>query len=266
MQNKDKKSIGRYSCMWQTVERYKATGRPVPQFYGKWPFLRLFGLQEPASVLFSIFNGVSSIFGFIKYSRRVPSNAPMHIILSVQIILTINAWLWSTVFHGHDFPWTEKLDYFSATSIVIFSIYVFIHRVTIGISSLYRVVLRSCFGMTLIIFYVTHIYYLSSIKFDYGYNMIVNIMFGLLGSVAWLCYCFLVWKRQPYVFKMIACILLTNVFLCLEVFDFPPLFWILDAHSIWHLLTIPLPLLYYSFFTDDSFFVYSRSEVKNKLQ
>lgn len=32
------------------------SGRNTPQFYGKWPFVRIIGIQEPAAALFSIFN------------------------------------------------------------------------------------------------------------------------------------------------------------------------------------------------------------------
>ncbi len=38
----------------------------------------------------------------------------------------------------------------------------------------------------------------------------------------------------------------------LEVFDFPPLWGILDAHALWHGLTIPIPFLLYRFLLDDS--------------
>ena len=36
----------------------------------------------------------------------------------------MNAWLWSTVFHARDLPWTEKLDYFSAAALIIAGIVV----------------------------------------------------------------------------------------------------------------------------------------------
>ena len=35
----------------------------------------------------------------------------------------INAWFWSAVFHTKDTDWTEKLDYFCAFSMVLFSFY-----------------------------------------------------------------------------------------------------------------------------------------------
>lgn len=30
-----------------------------------------------------------------------------------------------------------------------------------------------------------------------------------------------------------------------QLLDFPPILWVFDAHSLWHLSTVPLPLLWY---------------------
>ena len=37
-------------------------------------------------------------------------------------IVSLNAWLWSTIFHSRDVDLTEKMDYFSAFSIVTYSL------------------------------------------------------------------------------------------------------------------------------------------------
>lgn len=41
----------------------------------------------------------------------------------------------------------------------------------------------------------------------------------------------------------------------LELYDFPPYFGLLDAHSLWHLATVPLTLLWWSFVCDDAKFI-----------
>lgn len=39
--------------------------------------------------------------------------------------------------------------------------------------------------------------------------------------------------------------ILTVFVTLLELADFPPIFWVFDAHSLWHASTVPLaPLLY----------------------
>lgn len=42
--------------MWNTITHYNLAGRRMVQFNGKWPFYRFMGMQEPASVLFSLLN------------------------------------------------------------------------------------------------------------------------------------------------------------------------------------------------------------------
>lgn len=39
---------------------------------------------------------------------------------------------------------------------------------------------------------------------------------------------------------------------CFEILDFPPIFWVIDAHSIFHALTIPTPLLLAKFAFEES--------------
>jgi hypothetical protein len=46
----------KYTCMHSIVDNALQKGEPVQQYYGKWPFWRLLGMQEPASVLFSALN------------------------------------------------------------------------------------------------------------------------------------------------------------------------------------------------------------------
>lgn len=37
-----------------------------------------------------------------------------------------------------------------------------------------------------------------------------------------------------------------------ELFDFPPWFLIIDAHSLWHLATAPIAIAWYDFIIEDS--------------
>lgn len=68
-----------YWCMWSTVDQFvNVYGNKVPQFFGKWPFVRFMGIQEPASVLASLLNlfvtvrMVRKFHRQIKMSRRTP--------------------------------------------------------------------------------------------------------------------------------------------------------------------------------------------------
>lgn len=85
-----------YECMWRTVEKFADRGWKIPQFHGKWPFIRVFGIQEPASVIFSILNLVGHVKGIRKFRKEVSPNAPYWHMWHVFAGICINAWIWST--------------------------------------------------------------------------------------------------------------------------------------------------------------------------
>jgi hypothetical protein len=129
-------------------------------------------------------------------------------------------------------------------------------------------------------FFVHHITYLALVNFDYGYNMQANIVVGMLCNFTWFTYvtdkinilykllikpcyvsavsgianamgwfiwCFYYRKSQPYVWRCALFVLLAGVCMIFEVMDFPPLLWVIDAHSLWHLATAALPFLFYRY-------------------
>lgn len=67
--------------------------------YGKWPFYRLGPIQEPASVLMSIFNLWANLHGVMDLLRRVRPENKLRRWLLAAGVAQINTWFWSTVFH-----------------------------------------------------------------------------------------------------------------------------------------------------------------------
>lgn len=61
----------------------------------------------------------------------------------------------------------------------------------------------------------------------------------------WLRWCLRQGRRLPHVWKCAAAVLLLQALALLELLDFPPLLWVLDAHALWHIGTIPLNVLFY---------------------
>nr|XP_022305826.1 post-GPI attachment to proteins factor 3-like [Crassostrea virginica] len=235
-----------YQCMWTTVEAFRKDNIDVPQFYGKWPFVRVLGVQEPASVVFSVLNGLYHLRIF-SYRAAVPSSTPMYYVWHVVAAIGIHAWTWSTIFHTRDFPLTEKMDYFCAFSLVLANLGSLFCRI-LGTQNQTRVGVAL---MLLLMFYLQHIYYLAFVKFDYGYNMKVNIAVGFVNLVGWLFWCRRHWTQLPHTRKCLAVMVGMNLLLLLEVLDFPPLGWTFDAHSLWHAGTVPLGFLWYSFIIED---------------
>ena len=171
----------RYDCMWETVTEMEARHGQVPQFHGKWPFTRVLGLQEPASVLFSVLNLLSNLCMLLWFRGTVPSDSPMYRPWIFYSLTAINAWVWSTIFHSRDTDLTEMLDYFSAFSTVLASLLVCCLRI-VGTDNIKAVIISAL----CVAFYSNHVYNMAFVRFDYGYNMKVNVSVGVLNGLFWL--------------------------------------------------------------------------------
>lgn len=241
----------KYDCMWLTVGLYVKEGYKVPQFHGKWPFSRFLFFQEPASAFASFLNGLANLVMLNRYKAVVPPSSPMYHTCIAFAWVSLNAWFWSTVFHTRETNLTEKMDYFCASAVILHSVYLCCVR-TLGLK---RPAFATAFGCFLLLFLACHVSYLTLVHFDYGYNMIANVAIGLLNLLWWLGWCMRNQQRLPYVWKCVAVVLLLQALSLLELLDFPPLFWVLDAHAIWHISTIPVNILFYSFLVDDSLYL-----------
>ena len=112
--------------------------------------------------------------------------------------------------------------------------------------------------------YSAHVLYLSLLpRFDYGWNMKANITIALLHNLLWISYSlpsppFRRFRSVPnndrpsYVLNPALISVATILAVGLEVFDFPPWWRIIDAHSLWHLSTVPIIIVWYRFLIDDS--------------
>ncbi|CAF1104164.1 unnamed protein product [Adineta steineri] len=241
-----------YECMWKTVNQMTSNGQSVVQFHGKWPFVRLFGVQEPASTLFSILNLLSNyLFGYRVLRRYLRYGVhPLYSMWIVFCFICMNAWIWSTIFHTRDKPLTEIFDYIGAISLVFAQFACCLIRVGYRTKYMRLAKLATLF---LFCFFIYHAYYLLFIKMDFGYNMTINIIVGLFNVICWLLwsiYHFM--SGKIYVWRCALSVVLTMIFVGLELADFPPIGWTIDAHSLWHFSTIFLPILWYRFVVDDS--------------
>ncbi|MCL4152882.1 UNVERIFIED_CONTAM: hypothetical protein GTU68_006431 [Idotea baltica] len=248
--------------MWHASNIYSHRGWNVPQFYGKWPFIKVWGLQEPASVLFSFLNWLANVYNIIQFRKVVPSSAPLYLLCHSHFLICANAWIWSMVFHARDTLLSEKLDYFSAFSMVLFSLLMLLIR-TRGRGNLQRKVYL--FGGA-VLFFLYHVWYLSTRRFDYGYNMKVNVTIGVLNGVEWMWWTVNRPDYHPYLFWCRVTMVCMGATMFLELLDFPPLFWTFDAHALWHLATSVLPFLWYRFLEGDCLYLLENSSRNSKLK
>lgn len=255
-----------YYCMWYTVRSFQEHGYDLPKFHGKWPFTRVLGMQEPASVFASILNFAANFYMYNKIRREFPLSKTrgLYIIIfwHAFALVCMNAWVWSTIFHMRDSPFTEFMDYACALSMVM----------GLFVASIVRVCHRrpkvTLFLLLLPLFYfVTHVRYLFSGVINYDYNMTLNIFFGVLGSVVWICVSYKQHvEGRSYARWMLAFTALSAAGLTLELGDFPPKYHTWDAHALWHLSTAPLPLLFYKYVIDDLRYLQSKEFIKMPLK
>ena len=159
--------------------------KQMVQYHGKWVFIRFLGAQEPLSVLFSLLNLRVHYKALFMMRKGLPDAFPLKLVYIVHALISINAWLWSAIFHARDTNWTEKLDYFSAGSVIMSGFFFSacrLFRIAPG-SDRFVLLRRACIGAL-----VLHVLYLSVGRFDYAYNMTANVVVGLIHTLLWLTY------------------------------------------------------------------------------
>lgn len=237
----------KYQCTHEITNLNIFDGKNIDQFYGKWPFIRFLGIQEPASVLFSILNLLGHLKGTLRYYIHRRSYQKYNPIFIYYGFSAVNAWFWSSIFHSRDLKFTEKMDYFSSTFFNLFGIII---GLEVGLRGKFKSIITKITSFGVVVYFIAHCAYLCY-KFDYGLNMIANVIVGCLQGIIWM-----VWIAQNskrwYAWKIVLVVSLMIFGMSFELFDFPPLWGIFDAHSIWHLTTIPVSRLFWDFVGNDA--------------
>ncbi|GBE82800.1 Protein PER1 homolog [Sparassis crispa] len=262
--------------MHQITDNAVENGNPVQQYHGKWPFWRFAGMQEPASVAFSVLNLLAHARGARHVQESIHDGHPMKQYYLWGAFINMNAWFWSSVFHTRDLPLTEKLDYFSAALAIMIALYYTVIRLfhlyppeRNGPPSTFlspRTFASNAWTCICIVAYLAHVSYLALLpRFDYAYNIAFNLAIGMLHNLLWVFYSlpssisFI--RRFPfgpesyrpkYASKAAIFVACTMLATALEVFDFPPWERIIDAHSLWHLSTVPITVFWYEFLVQDA--------------
>eukprot|EP00249_Psilotum_nudum_P011715 c23341_g3_i1 orf=256-1335(+) len=260
----------RYQCMMnRETERMNAGLQPI-KYHGKWPFKRALSLQEPASVAFSVANFAMHLQGWISFlvlvyyklpQRHQGKKSPYYEYTDIWIIyglLSMNSWFWSAWFHSRDMDITEKLDYSSAVALIGYTLILAVIRTF----NLRIEASRVMAAAPIIAFVTTHILYLNLYEFDYGLNMKVCVAMATIQLILWTCWGAI--SLHPARFKLWFIVIAGALAMLLEIYDFPPILGIYDAHSLWHALTIPLTYMWWSFIKEDATFRTSQQIIRAK--
>lgn len=263
-----------YQCQMIVTENRISEGHEVYQFHGKWPFVRIFGIQELFSTLFSIGNWIPNYIGFkllwkhyqieIKKNNREFTN--LYFTYLLVSIVSMFAWFFSTLFHLKDTWNRERLDYLFAGMTVLTGFY----GICVRFFKLYTVennLKRKIFGSVCISLYIIHVTRMV-IDWSYTYNMEVNVIFGLVQNFLWVYLSYHQFNKlrnrklslienltnKEYNWTLTPMFLVLSVVLGMsfELFDFPPVFQLVDAHAMWHFVTIWPTIWWYPYMIKDS--------------
>eukprot|EP00457_Paulinella_chromatophora_P004003 gb/GEZN01004013.1/.p1 GENE.gb/GEZN01004013.1/~~gb/GEZN01004013.1/.p1 ORF type:complete len:312 (+),score=10.48 gb/GEZN01004013.1/:398-1333(+) len=235
----------RYDCMHNITQQRSAYGLPILKYYGKWPFVRILGMQELASVVFSIANAVPNLILYRRFGRPDLRRHRMTPVWRCYSLAAINTWVWSTVFHARDFFLTERLDYYFSANFVYASAWA---------SVIYTQRVRSWFGrLTLTLatgaMWLSHIGYLHYVHMDYGLHVQISICLFVMYIGLWLSYAWAHW--QSHTWQLVLSLGITLAAAAMEVGDFPPFLGLFDAHSLWHGCTPFSAYLMFRFLVQD---------------
>lgn len=246
-----------YHCMIQRESERTALGLSPVKYHGKWPFKRIYVFQEPASAALSALNLMMHFIGWLSFFVLVNYKLPLRPhskrtyyeytgLWHIYGLLSMNAWLWSTIFHTRDFEMTEKLDYSSAVALLGYSLILSLLRTFEVKDEATRVM----FAAPILAFVTTHILFLNFYELDYGWNMKVCIVMGITQLLVWAIWAAV--KRHPHRFKLWTAVFGAAIAMLLEIYDFSPYSGYVDAHALWHAATIPLTFLWWSFIKSDA--------------
>jgi post-GPI attachment to proteins factor 3 len=208
----------------------------------------MFGMQEPFSVLFSLGNLAAHQNGLAKIRSSIPADYSLRRYYVWFAYVGTMTWIFSAIFHTRDFVFTEQLDYFAAGANVLYGLYytpivIFrLDRPTPRRRSMVRAWTVVCCCL-----YAAHVAYLKLWRWNYTYNIAANVVVGLVHNLLWTYFSWKKYRDTHMVWAIwpgcaVAWIMLVMSF---ELLDFPPLWYAIDAHSLWHLGTIFPTILWY---------------------
>ncbi|KAL2369696.1 hypothetical protein RJZ57_005889 [Blastomyces gilchristii] len=229
---------------------------PVVQFHGKWPFYRTLGMQEAFSVIFSFMNLLAHHHGMSRVRESIPPSYPLRRFYLAFGYFGLASWVFSMVFHTRDLPLTEKLDYYGAGASVMYGLYLSVVRILRldQTRPRYKPTLLRYWTLICTGLYIAHVSYLSFWSWNYTYNMAANVAVGIVQNFLWTW--FSISRYRKYMKSWTAwpgmIVAWIIVAMSLELLDFPPLYGLIDAHSLWHLGTVVPTAWWYSFLVRDA--------------
>ena len=216
-------------CNYKCVRNLKLNNC---KYNGRWIFMFILGFTEISSSICALIKFIMNVRYFKKVNRRLLRYKRMRIEYFLHHMAMSLAFLSSFLFHLHETILTRNLDYFTAVFSIVMNAAVTTQRnilIAFGhkIGDLHLPLIFAT------IFYSYHLYRMTNVEFNYIYNMTVC---GILIFIIQVNYFVTVlYYRNKTIKRKVT--ILTNLSLASALFelsDFPPLFYLLDSHFLWH--------------------------------
>ena len=224
-----------YECMHHAL---LSIGEPV-KFFGKWPFQRVFICQEFLSSVYSLLNALPYviILLFARFRKLLTRESQFYCALVAVM------WTASGLFHCRDTNLTMHIDYLTAFAGVVGNLWLAVYWMT-------PPNLRFRVNALHFLIWLAHVSYLTFVDFNFEWNMIVATVFAFIANSAWTLWYFRNRSTHSHAWMvLVSAWSLVPLFLLMEANDFPPgPLGLADAHSFWHLSTVPLSVLWCVFF------------------
>lgn len=237
----------KYECMHKVVEDRQRTVK----FFGKWPFQRGLICQEILSSVYSLLNGLPYfVYALTRTFREISPRA-----FQVYNLIVGVMWLFSAIFHCRDTTITMYMDYSAATAGVYsncsLAMYIYLF------DSRKNNPRRSWAMQVMGLLWFLHVGYMIFVDFNFDLNMKVSVLVGSTGSAMFIAWYLRNRKVRPHAWLILPSTLgLFPPLVAFELNDFPPPpMGFADAHSYWHLCTIPISACWALFLYRESQFL-----------
>lgn len=117
------------SLVAERLATLPAIQKQMVKYYGKWVFVRRYGLQEPLSMAYSLATLLLQIHGLYKFHVHLPDAFPLKREYMLHVLLSMQTSLWAALYHTHNQHWiTEKLDLWAALASTLHMIFLTLAR------------------------------------------------------------------------------------------------------------------------------------------
>ncbi|XP_075263239.1 GPI-specific phospholipase A2-like PGAP3 [Convolutriloba macropyga] len=234
----------KHRCMWNFTHLYVKKEGIVPKFFGRWPLIRYFGMLEPASSLASFASLLSSMAGFWWLRGGGGVVSPYQWCYRVMFGVNCFTWTSSTLFHIRpDLFILERMDYYGAFVSVFIPLFWFVCR---NFYMEFKPLFYAAIAFVCASF-VSDVLYMELVKFDHTLHWSVCTAIAVLGFGFWIIWVLFNFKTVPHSkYYLLTYLSFAVGPLTGKYFEWqPPYKWIYDAHSMFHILTSPTPLLFW---------------------